>query len=102
MKLTGIIKNKIDEEEPMEEKKNIIAGESIELSDEDLEGIAGGLGKKTTETGFKCPQCGGFVPVSMYQIMASSSVFCANCGLRMDIAKEQSESLLSHLQKLGL
>lgn len=98
MKPTDDLRDKVDKAENMEDKKNIIAEKGMELTDEDLEGIAGGLGKKTEGNGLVCPQCERFIPISMYQIMVSSSIFCPACGLRLDIARE--ESVLSRLQML--
>jgi len=42
MKLTGILKDKVDAVESKEEKKAIIAEAGMELSDEELDGVAGG------------------------------------------------------------
>ena len=84
----------------MEEKKNIIAETGIELTEEDLEGIVGGIGKNMNENGIICPQCERFFSVSMYQIMSRSSLFCPSCGLQMDIPRRESESLISRLQSL--
>ena len=42
MKLTGILKDKVTKAETMEEKKDIIAQAGMELTDEELEGVAGG------------------------------------------------------------
>ena len=43
MKLTGILKDKVDKAETMEAKKDIIADAGMELTDEELEGVAGGM-----------------------------------------------------------
>ena len=43
MKLTGELKDKVDKAESMEAKKNIIAEAGMELTDEEIEGVAGGL-----------------------------------------------------------
>lgn len=50
MNLTGELKDKVEKAETMEEKKNIIAEAGMELTDEELEGVAGGnlLGNKHT------------------------------------------------------
>jgi len=45
MKLTGILKDKVDKAETKEEKKDIIAQAGMELTDEELEGVAGGINK---------------------------------------------------------
>ncbi len=42
MKLTGILKDKVDKAETMEAKKDIIAEAGMELTDDELEGVAGG------------------------------------------------------------
>ena len=42
MKLTGILKDKVSKAETMEAKKDIIAEAGMELSDDELEMVAGG------------------------------------------------------------
>jgi len=42
MKLTGLLKEKVDAVESKEEKKAIIAETGVELTDEEVEQIAGG------------------------------------------------------------
>ena len=42
MKLTGILKDKVEAAETQEEKKDIIAQAGMELTDDELEGVAGG------------------------------------------------------------
>ena len=42
MKLTGILKDKVSKAETKEEKKDIIAQAGMELSDDELEMVAGG------------------------------------------------------------
>ena len=43
MKLTGILKNKVDKAETMAKKKDLIAEAGMEITDEELEGVAGGF-----------------------------------------------------------
>ena len=43
MKLTGLLKNKVEEAQTKEEKKAIIAEAGMELTDEKLNGVAGGF-----------------------------------------------------------
>ena len=45
MKLLGFLKDKVDKAETKEEKKNIIAEAGMELTDDELEGVAGGKNK---------------------------------------------------------
>lgn len=51
MKLTGILKDKVDKAETMEAKKDIIAEAGIELTDDELEGVAGGAYKHVNSNG---------------------------------------------------
>lgn len=43
MKLTGILKNKVDKAETMAEKKDLIAEAGMELNDNELEMVTGGV-----------------------------------------------------------
>lgn len=43
MKLTGELKDKVDKADTIEEKKDIIAQAGIELTDDELEKVAGGV-----------------------------------------------------------
>jgi len=42
MKLTGLLKDKVDAVETKEEKKTIIAEAGMELTDDELDNVAGG------------------------------------------------------------
>lgn len=71
------------------------------LTEEDLVNIEGGNdndGKKTS--GMPCPLCRAFIPITMYQIMSGSAVFCPACGLRLDIDKAKSEKAIEILKRL--
>ena len=50
MKLTGVLKDKVDKAETMEAKKNIIAEAGMELTDDELEGVAGGISQPNLNT----------------------------------------------------
>ena len=43
MKLTGELKDKVESAETMDAKKDIIAEAGMELTDEELDGVAGGV-----------------------------------------------------------
>jgi len=43
MKLTGELKEKVEEVDSLEKKKSLIAEAGMELTDDELEGIAGGI-----------------------------------------------------------
>ncbi|MCQ2249177.1 MAG: hypothetical protein MJZ50_09225 [Treponema sp.] len=51
MKLVGLLKGKVEKAETMEEKKELIKEAGVELTDDELEGVAGGgrfgSGRKT-------------------------------------------------------
>lgn len=64
----------------MENEKELNA----ELSLEDLEGIAGGV-DANRPSGMPCPECKGFIPVTMQQIMTEHVIECPHCGLRLRI-----------------
>ena len=75
MKLTGILKDKVDKAESMEEKKDIIAQAGMELTDDELEGVAGG-GKTSTPI---CKNC--HKPFMTNAMMGE--VFCPDCRSKM-------------------
>ena len=50
-------------------------------------------------SGMPCPQCGGFIPVSMQQIIADSSILCPHCGLRLYINQQESRPAIDALKK---
>ena len=50
-------------------------------------------------SGMPCPQCGGFIPVSMQQIIADSSILCPHCGLRLNINQQESRPAIDALKK---
>lgn len=48
----------------------------------------------------RCPKCGNPIPVSIQQILFSSSLFCPICGLRLNIDKRKSDKALKILAKV--
>ena len=59
MKLTGTLKDKVDKAETMEEKKAIIAEAGMELTDDELEGVASGFRDKAGwRSAPRCKICG--------------------------------------------
>lgn len=53
MKLTGLLKSKVEEAQTKEEKKKIIAEAGMELTDEELDGVAGGCPQFQKITGMR-------------------------------------------------
>ena len=51
-------------------------------------------------SGMPCPNCGGYIPISIHQIISSIAIYCPNCGLKLDINKEASDKALKTLKKI--
>ncbi|MCQ2249178.1 MAG: hypothetical protein MJZ50_09230 [Treponema sp.] len=51
MKLVGLLKDKVEKAETMEEKKDLIKEAGVELNDDELEGVAGGRFIPTPDLG---------------------------------------------------
>ena len=75
MKLTGILKDKVDKAETMDEKKDIIAQAGMELTDEELDGVAGG-GKTSNPI---CKNC----QKPFFTNAMMGEVFCPDCRSKM-------------------
>jgi len=58
MKLIGELKDKVEAVETREDKKNIIAEAGMELTDQELDGVAGGKANHSTLCYMNCPICG--------------------------------------------
>lgn len=50
--------------------------------------------------GIRCPHCGNLIPISIQQILFSSSLFCPTCGLKLNIDKTKSDKALKLLAKV--
>ena len=83
MKLTGILKDKVDKAETMEAKKDIIADAGMELTDDELDMVAGGIPNieeiivGASRIPFKCrnPKCS-----EIFYIKAGATrVLCPAC-----------------------
>ncbi len=48
-----------------------------------------------------CPACNCFIPITMYQILSSSSIFCPSFGLRLDINKAVLSKSIEALKKVA-
>ena len=80
----------------------------IEISQEELDRIAAGFVPEIPPTQqmmqpvgeIKCANCSGKIPVSAYNILYSSCLFCPHCGLKMNIDKRKSKTVLKILAKV--
>ena len=74
--------------------------DSFELKAEDLEKVIGGMEQQQRTSGIECPNCKGFIPISMMQIITASSIFCPACGLRLDLDNAKSQKAIEALKRL--
>ncbi len=63
-----------------------------ELSLDDLNKVTGGVGNGQRMPGVSCPKCGGYVPVSIEQILYANSLCCPSCGYRFSIDSQNRDS----------
>lgn len=83
MKLTGELKDKVEAAETQKEKKDIIAQAGMELTDDELESVAGGMSNieeiivGASRIPFVCrnPKC----EASFYFSVGQSMVQCPTC-----------------------
>lgn len=75
MRLTGKLKEKVSNAETMEEKKSIIAEAGMELNDDELESVAGGVAMIKAETNrpITCNKCGLSVLKGPYGVIYDKS-----------------------------
>ncbi len=51
-------------------------------------------------SGFKCPVCSGFIPISMHQLLTEEKFICPQCILEIRLNKGDSQKALDALQKV--
>lgn len=77
MKKNDEIEVKHNKLETMEEKK------VMAITDDELDGVTGG----TSQKAFTCPVCNESIPISMYDLMSSSRIFCPKCRTAFEIGR---------------
>jgi transcription elongation factor Elf1 len=50
-------------------------------------------------SGFNCPVCNGFIPVSMQQLLMEERLVCPQCSLEIKLNSEKSKKALDALEK---
>lgn len=55
----------------------------------------------TDPPGIPCPECGNTIQFSMEKLLAARPVFCANCGLKLELSREESKTGLQTLRQLS-
>ncbi len=56
--------------------------------------------KQQKPSGFNCPVCGGFIPVSIQQLLTEEKFTCPQCVLEIRLNKDDSQKALNALQKV--
>lgn len=54
------------------------------------------------KTGLNCPQCGGFIETTIFQLLTSHAIQCPHCHLRLTIDRGKSKQALDALQKVQI
>jgi len=52
------------------------------------------------KTGLNCPQCGGFIETSIFQLLTSRSLQCPHCRLQLTIDRNKSRQAFEALYKV--
>lgn len=76
MKLTGKLKDEVSKFDSLEEKKNIIAQAGMELTDDELEKVAGGAGGKSSVKHY-CDSCKKETSFNLY---SGGRAICSVCN----------------------
>lgn len=53
----------------------------------------------TRTTGLTCPQCSGFIPLSIEQLLKSGSITCPHCNLHLTINRKVADKTQEMLEK---
>lgn len=51
-------------------------------------------------SGFQCPVCKGFIPVSVTDILERHNIECPSCSLQLNINKNDSQKAIDALGKV--
>ncbi|MDC0748684.1 hypothetical protein [Polyangium mundeleinium] len=60
-----------------------------------------GLKAQSDNHGFPCPCCNFKIKATIEQILTGHSIFCAGCGLQLDIDRQGSAHAIEALQTLN-
>ena len=50
--------------------------------------------------GMNCPMCKGFIPTTIYYIVANTELTCPHCGLKLRIDRVKSAKAIDALRKV--
>ncbi|MDR0711525.1 MAG: hypothetical protein LBF67_04160 [Prevotellaceae bacterium] len=51
-------------------------------------------------SGFQCPACGGFIPISIQQLLTTEHFTCPQCAIEFRLNKASSHKALNALRKV--
>ena len=72
-----------------------------ELNDTEMENVVGGRNAANEKgAGFKCPDCDGWINITIYEIIKGAAIVCPHCGLVLTIDKTKSNSAIDALRKV--
>ena len=71
--------------------------EKKEINPEEFEQVTGGAASRPS--GMPCPECGGFIPVTMEQVTTQGSILCPHCGLKLNFNQQESRPTIEALKK---
>lgn len=55
---------------------------------------------KEQQAGMKCPQCGTFIPTSIFELLTARGLECPSCHLRLLIDRAKSRPAFDALRKV--
>ncbi|MDR2009321.1 MAG: hypothetical protein LBQ22_02425 [Bacteroidales bacterium] len=55
---------------------------------------------KQRPSGFECPVCKGFIPVSMNDLIQRNAILCPICSLQLSINQHASQKAIDALEKV--
>lgn len=55
---------------------------------------------RAQQVGMKCPQCGTFIPTTIFQLLTTPALVCPSCHLRLTIDRMKSRAAFDALRKV--
>lgn len=50
-------------------------------------------------SGMSCPQCGGYIPLSLEELLTGRSITCPHCDLHLTINRKATRQVLDKLNE---
>lgn len=58
--------------------------------------------KEQRPSGFECPVCRGFIPISVTELIREAAIVCPHCDLQLTINQTASQKAIDALEKVRL